>query len=152
MVYGWGNPIFGDDAVGIEVAKRIKREELPPGITVCWSSASPFSVAHRLLDCKKAILIDAWFDGEKNTERIIDWDTDLDATDVTVLTPHTASIVDVLKIYRKVYEDRFPSSVHVYGLCIKDIRLEEGVHGDYEEQIARVVALVLDEIRRNHGE
>jgi hydrogenase maturation protease len=151
-VYGWGNPIFGDDGIGIEIAKLVEKEKLPPGVVVEWSSFSPFSVASRLIDFAKAILIDAWWDENKNDGEIVDLDADMDSTDVSMLTPHTANIVDVLRIYRAVYEDRFPDSVHLYGPCVKDLRIAEGVQSDHQKQIERVVSLVLDEIRRDESE
>lgn len=60
LVAGIGNIFFGDDAFGCEVASRLSRRELSPGIRVVDFGIRGFDLTYALMDDYEAfILIDA---------------------------------------------------------------------------------------------
>jgi hydrogenase maturation protease len=146
MIYGWGNPIFGDDGIGIQVAKSLKQRLISDGIKVEWSSSSPFSVVEKLLDNKKVILIDAYLTEDREEGEIIDFEITKTQNGSEILTPHTASISEVIKIYQQLYPDRFPESIHVYGICIRSPELAGAFSNIIEDKIGLIVNLILDEL------
>ncbi|MEZ0095824.1 hydrogenase maturation protease [Streptacidiphilus sp. EB129] len=60
LVAGVGNIFLGDDGFGVEVARRLATQELPPGVAVVDSGVRGVDLAYRLLEgYRTAVLIDA---------------------------------------------------------------------------------------------
>jgi hydrogenase maturation protease len=66
LVAGIGNVFLGDDGFGVEVAARLQREPLPPGVRVVDTGIRARDLAYELLDggYDAAILVDAVARGE----------------------------------------------------------------------------------------
>jgi hydrogenase maturation protease len=65
LVAGIGNIFFGDDAFGVEVAKRLMQRQLPDKVRVVDFGIRSYDLAYALVDgCDAAILIDALPRGE----------------------------------------------------------------------------------------
>ncbi|MBD3158664.1 MAG: hydrogenase maturation protease [Candidatus Lokiarchaeota archaeon] len=146
IIYGWGNPIFGDDAAGIQAARQLNECNLPSTVEVAWSSSSPFSVAERFLGYDRAVLIDAFVGTDRESGEIIRFTGLADQKPLSMLTPHTASILDVLKIYRELYPLRFPSRVIVYGLCINNPEMTNEITYELETGINNLLNLIQCEL------
>lgn len=111
-----------------------------------WSSSSPFSVAERFLGYDRAILIDAFVDAERESGEIIRFNGLADQKPLRMLTPHTASILEVLKIYKELYSLRFPSRVVVYGLCINKPEMTSEITYELQTGINKVLNLIQCEL------
>lgn len=59
LVIGCGNPLRGDDAVGIEVVQRLARCQLPPGVRCVDAGTSGLEIVLLMRDAKAVVLIDA---------------------------------------------------------------------------------------------
>lgn len=147
LVYGWGNPIFGDDAVGIQVAKKLETMDLPEDVTIEYSSASPFSVVENFLHHEKVFLIDACKANGKEEGEIRDFTLNGDEDTSEVLTPHSASLISVLKMYKELYPDEFPKEINVYGLCVNDIKLSDDLSEHTQKKSEEIMHLILDKVR-----
>ncbi len=82
LVAGIGNIFLGDDAFGVEVAQRLARQELPPGVQVTDFGIRSFDLAYALMgDLDSVILVDATRrGGEPGTLYLIEPDlSELDA-------------------------------------------------------------------------
>lgn len=66
LVIGLGNPILGDDGVGWRVVEEIARQTATqPEVEVDCVSLGGLSLMERLTGCKRVILVDTIFTGEK---------------------------------------------------------------------------------------
>ena len=59
LVIGCGNPLRGDDAVGIEVVQRLARCQLPPHVRCVDAGTSGLEIVLLMRDAEKLVLIDA---------------------------------------------------------------------------------------------
>ena len=59
LVIGCGNPLRGDDAVGIEVVQRLARCQLPPGVRCVDAGTSGLEIVLLMRNTEKLVLIDA---------------------------------------------------------------------------------------------
>jgi hydrogenase maturation protease len=60
LIAGIGNIFLGDDAFGVEVAQRLLRRTMPPGVRVWDFGIRGIDLTYALLDgCEVAILVDA---------------------------------------------------------------------------------------------
>lgn len=60
VIVGLGNPVAGDDGVGVHVAERLARDpRLPPATMVVEGGTDLLRVAQRILGAREVILVDA---------------------------------------------------------------------------------------------
>ncbi len=103
LVAGVGNIFQGDDAFGVEVAQRLIRRKLPPGVTVVDFGIRGIDLTYALLDGHRAaVLVDTVRRGdEAGTLYVIEPDQpsagELVAGDLA-LSPHDLDPAKVLRL------------------------------------------------------
>lgn len=158
LVAGIGNIFLGDDAFGVEVARRLTRRRLPDGVRVVDFGIRGFHLAYALLDDHDgAILIDATpRGGPPGTLYVIkpeiDGPTEGDAPETT-LDSHTMDPVKVLRLVKAMGGQ--PKRVLVVGCepATLDPRedgrmdLSDAVHAALDEAVVLVESVIADLIR-----
>lgn len=163
LVAGIGNIFLGDDAFGVEVARRLARRGLPDGVRVVDFGIRGFDLALALLDDDDAaILVDATPRGEApGTLYVIE--PDLDAVDEpgtsgAGIEPHSLDPVKVLRLVKAL--GGRPSRLLVVG-CEPATFGEEGggqmglsapVAAALEEAVSLIESLVGDILDEDDGE
>jgi len=59
LVAGVGHPLMGDDALGLEVIRKLETESLPEQVRLLYAGASPLDILGELAGIQKLIVIDA---------------------------------------------------------------------------------------------
>lgn len=98
LVAGIGNIFLGDDAFGVEVARRMSALSVPDGVRVVDFGIRSYDLAYRLMeDWDQVILVDAVpRGGHPGTVYVID--PDLDELGEPDLDAHTMNPVSVLRM------------------------------------------------------
>jgi hydrogenase maturation protease len=119
VVVGVGNPILGDDGVGIHVARELKgrfdsdvREAYTGGL----------NLLDLILGYDRAILVDAVYldDMRIGEVRVLDMD-ELGTAHST--NPHDATLMEAIEISKRMGEGRIPEEIVIVGIRID--RVEE---------------------------
>jgi hydrogenase maturation protease len=139
VVVGIGNPILGDDGIGIHAARELKgrfdadvREAYTGGL----------NLLDLILGYDRAILIDAVYLEEMRMGevRILDLD-DLGSAHST--NPHDATLMEAIEISERMGEGRIPDEIILVGIRIE--RVEEfgdELSGDVRRALPEVVRSV----------
>jgi len=152
MVLGLGNPILGDDALGIRAVEKLKEMQLPEGIILDCSTSSPFSTARKIVDHDKVLLIDSVnLHGKKDGELVRLSLEDFSYRSMFV-SVHSASLPALLEIYRALYPDRFPKEILVIGVNVKKVEVGESMSETVNGSIEEVVKLILSEVGEKFDE
>ena len=119
VVVGVGNPILGDDGVGIYVARDLKGKvdgDVREGYT------GGLNLLDLILGYDRAILIDAVYLEEMKIGevRVIDLN-ELGSAHST--NPHDATLMEAIEMSRRMGEDMIPSEIILVGIRIE--RVEE---------------------------
>lgn len=116
---GVGNPILGDDGVGIHAARELKGR-LEADVREAYTGG--LNLLDIIIGYDKAILIDAvYLDDMKIGEvRVLDLD-ELGTAHST--NPHDATLMEALEISQRMGEDRIPDEIKLVGIRIE--RVEE---------------------------
>ena len=138
--------MLGDDALGFKVVEKLKKMRLPEGIKVECCSSAPFSVARRMLNFRRVIMIDSLQlphvgEGEVARLRL----NELCDSPILV-NPHGASLPAALEVYRALYPDQVPEEVLVIGVGVGPPSAGEGLSEGVEARVDEVVDLALTEI------
>ena len=99
LVAGIGNVFFGDDAFGVEVARRLSAVPLPPAVRVEDFGIRGVHLAYELLDdiCDTLVLVDALPLGdEPGTIAVLEVDADDVVSDSGVVEAHSMNPAVVL--------------------------------------------------------
>jgi len=100
LVAGVGNIFFGDDAFGVEVARRLARRELPEGVRVVDFGIRGLDLTYALLDGYEAvILVDATpRGGRPGTLYVLEPAAEAPTDDCPMLETHGLDPVKVLRL------------------------------------------------------
>lgn len=100
LIAGIGNLFLGDDAFGVEVARRLQQRPLPAGVRVVDFGIRGLDLAYALLDDHAAvILVDAAPRGERpGTLYVLEPDLASPAEDPPAIEAHSLDPVKVLRL------------------------------------------------------
>ncbi|MBI5532738.1 MAG: hydrogenase maturation protease [Deltaproteobacteria bacterium] len=148
LVLGVGNPIRGDDGVGLVVAERLC-VRLGPEAEYVPFSGTGFDLLGWVEGFERVVIIDAMVDGRLgegecarlDPPRPADWHVDLSS--------HRGSIVDAIALAHRL-GIRMPGDVRWYGVGIAppdDYR--EGLSARLQPQIDRIVEQIREDLDEN---
>ena len=119
VIVGVGNPILGDDGIGIYVARDLKGK-LDADIREGYTGG--LNLLDLILGYDKAILIDAVYleDMEIGEVKVMDIN-ELGTAHST--NPHDATLMEAIEMSRRMGEEMIPSEIILVGIRIE--RVEE---------------------------
>ncbi len=141
LVIGVGNEFRGDDGVGRQVVRELRKRQ-PANVSILESSGESFSLIEMWTGVEKVILVDALQSGaEPGTIRRFDLgDQAMPAEVLGQCSTHGSSVPEAIELAR--YLHRLPPEVILYG--IEALHFE---HGCSLSSFARsAVAVALDRI------
>lgn len=103
-IIGIGNPLMGDDGLGIEAIERLRRLPLPPDIELVDGGCGGLTLLQLLEECERALIIDAADFGQSpgdirrlTADEVIAWHSN-----TTRLSLHQSGFAEVLDCARKL--------------------------------------------------
>jgi hydrogenase maturation protease len=148
LVLGLGNPIRGDDAVGLRVAEAVRRS-LPPGadVEVDTCTLGGLRLMERLVGYDRAVLVDAILTGAHPPGTVLRLGLD------DVATQNTASSHDVnLPTALRLAADlglRVPAEIPIVAVEVENVLdFAEGCGPEVEAAVPRAAAAVREECDR----
>jgi len=149
IVLGIGNPILGDDGVGVHVANELKKHINDPNITIDEAITGGMNLLDLILGYDKAIIIDAikTEDGEKGEVKRIPLG---DFSTMHSCNPHDVSLIEAIHMAKKMGEDRIPKEIIVIGVMMKEIPCEFGekLSKKIATAVPKAVEMTLNEIKK----
>ena len=151
IILGIGNPILGDDGVGVHVANELKKQIQNPSITIDEAITGGMNLLDLILGYDKAIIIDAvkTKDGENGEVKRIPLGN---FSTMHSCNPHDVSLIEAIEMAKKMGEDRIPKEIIVIGIMMKEIPCEFGekLSKKIAMAVPKAVDLTLKEIEVNN--
>jgi hydrogenase maturation protease len=141
LVIGLGNPLLGDDGVGVAVARELAGENL--GVDVVEMNTSGFSVAEAMLGYDVVVVVDA-IAGRK-PGRIHRFSLDAMSQCMHFTSAHDTNIATAIEFMKRNQD--FPR--HVKFVCVEIIpknEFDEGMSEDVKKAVIEAKNAVLDEL------
>jgi hydrogenase maturation protease len=135
-----GNPIAGDDSVGLIVGARLATELSGlPNLTPREFSGSPLDLVTGLEGYDRLVLIDAMATGEPvGSVRLFD-EAELTAHPGQAY-PHGLNLPEALALARRLGTP-LPSRIHLIGIEVQPVqRFREGLSPELEERLPKILA------------
>jgi hydrogenase maturation protease len=145
---GIGNPIMGDDNVGLEVAKMIKTRISPKlDIEVKELSVSGFRLVEEMLGFERTIIIDSHIDRRAEPGRIRELTPDHFKDTLHATSPHGISFATALDFYKNIEPERVPKSIRIFTIDITpDPPFSDKMSSNVQEAALKLTELIIHEI------
>jgi hydrogenase maturation protease len=124
VVLGLGNPILGDDAVGLRVAAALQRllsEDPVAGVRVVTSTRAGFELIDLLAGASRAIIIDCLESPSPEPGRVRQLDLQHVGGATRLIGPHDISVGVAFELAGTL-GIRMPETVEIYGIEGVDTR------------------------------
>lgn len=144
LVVGLGNPLRGDDGVGVRVAQALAKQELPDGVEVVDGGTLGLGIVPLIEGRQRVILVDAAEVGRDPGEftRFTLDEAHLLGTDQH-LSVHDASLRDALQLAQVLQV--LPDKVVVFGVQPATTQWDRELSPQVEATLPELIAAVLSE-------
>ena len=142
MIIGIGNPLRGDDGVGLVVAEMLKAMHLE-GVVITEENGDVSALMNTWVDADEIFLIDAVVSGAK-AGMIYRFDASRQPLPKEIfasVSTHAFCLADSIELARTL--NRLPGKVIVYGIEGVDFSMHSGLSPDVERASREVVECIL---------
>jgi hydrogenase maturation protease len=118
LLLGLGNPIMGDDGVGILVVRTLKeRVHARPNLEFKELSVGGIRLIEELLGYETVFIIDS-IDAKETSGQIREFSPEQFKQSQYESSPHTTNFATALELYKKLEPGRVPSSIRIFTIDI----------------------------------
>lgn len=148
-ILGCGNPLVGDDGIGIHVIERLKgmHSDLPDDVELIDAGVCGLDMLNMMEGADNIIIVDA-VKGAGNAGSIHRFELDdiRGATSTSIVSIHETCLADVLCIAEHV--QKMPEKLVIFGIEInKSEELSLNLSDRVQDSADELVKLILDELR-----
>lgn len=149
LILGVGNPLYGDDAVGVWAAQELqKRPDLPPHVTVVDGGTEGIGLIPLIASYARLILVDAVPMGEPpGTIRRFTWEEVRLIGHEHALSLHQSDLTEALMLAEAL--DCLPQTLVIYGVQPHNIEWDQPLSSEVQHALPVLVTTLIDEVRRN---
>lgn len=151
ILLGIGNPILGDDGIGIKILQILKKRITNNDIVFEEAMTGGMNLLDIIKGFQKAILIDAIYDRQAplgSVKRL----SIHDCATVHSCNPHDVSLAEAIQLATKLGEENIPKEIIIIGIVLHETPVEftEKISPKIAESIPKATKMILSEI--NHSE
>ena len=118
LVVGLGNPIMGDDAVGIHVIRRLKEKNTAKlGVEYKELSLGGLRLVEEILGYEKVFIIDSVASSE-TVGRIREFSPEQFRDTEYASSPHSTNFATALELYKRYRADKIPKAFKIFTIDI----------------------------------
>jgi hydrogenase maturation protease len=148
LIIGLGNPILGDDAVGIHVARMLKRRfQTAADLEFKELSVGGLRLVEEMLGFETVFLIDSIEGEESKVGEIREFSADDFKTTQRSSAPHVTNFATALELYNKLEPSKVPRNMKIFTIGIHgESTFREGLSPHVGEAASKLADLVAREI------
>ncbi len=149
LVVGLGNPLRGDDGVGVRVAQALTAKALPPGVEVVDGGTRGLGIVNLIEGRRRVIFVDA-ADVGRSPGQFVRFTLDeahLRGDDQS-LTVHAAGLRDALLLAQALR--MLPDEVIIFGVQPANLEWNSGLSPEVEALLPNLMSAVLAEAAPNN--
>ena len=146
LILGLGNPICGDDGVGLRVARVLEGRLNQQEITVMETSMAGLSLLELLAGYDRAIIIDAVQTVERKAGQVYRLEPEAFNANRHAVTPHNVNFATALELGNKLGL-ALPQQIVIFAIGVEKISsFSEECTPEVERAIPVVADMVIDEL------
>lgn len=149
LIVGIGNSLAGDDAVGLEAARRLSELPLPEGVQVVAAESPGMNLVDLLAGAERAILLDSVVTpGRPGAIRRIA----LDELEVRsgAISVHDLTAAEALRLAQLAEPERLPKEVVIVAMAIsRPASCSVGMSKEASAAMPKLIEAAVEELRRS---
>ena len=154
LILGVGNPLFGDDAVGVFAVHQLRqRTDLPPHVTVVDGGTDGLGLILLMEAYRRVVLVDAVpMNLPAGTIRRFTWQDVRIVDHEGALSLHQTDLTDALALAETL--DCLPPEVVIYGVQPHTMDWDQSLSPAVERALPVLIDALINEVRsdNSHGE
>ena len=154
LLLGVGNPIMGDDGVGIHVA-RIVRERVPSlaSVEVRELSLGGLQLVEAMMGHKHVIIVDAYTSEAFSPGTIREFTPEQLGGQPHMTLPHALEFLAALDLYKDLEPERIPETVRIFTVDVDPVKtFRESLSPTVHEAALKLADQLVLEIERALGQ
>ncbi len=145
LILGLGNPLVGDEGIGVRVVEELKKLELPDGVTVVEGGTAGLGLISLMEGYQRVIIVDAADMGHP-PGRVVRF-TPSEAQFKTAEAPlslHQIGLGEVLALAEAL--EVAPAELVIIGIQPSRVEAGTGLTPEVEGAIPQITRIILDEL------
>lgn len=142
LVVGLGNPLMGDDGVGIYVIRQLAVSPLPQHVQVADCGTDVLKLMTYLEEQNLVVFIDA-VDGAAQPGTIFRMNkSQLFGFNGTSKSAHMLSVIDSLKLLDKMHEAFGKAEIDFFGIQPESVARQDGLSESVQQSADKVIQII----------
>ena len=142
LVVGLGNPLMGDDGVGIYVIRQLAVSPLPQHVQVADCGTDVLKLMTYLEEQNLVVFIDA-MDGAAQPGTIFRMNkSQLFGFNGTSKSAHMLSVIDSLKLLDKMHEAFGKAEIDFFGIQPERVARQDGLSESVQQSADKVIQII----------
>jgi hydrogenase maturation protease len=147
LIIGIGNPVLGDDAVGIHVTDALRKVELPNDVTIEEAFTGGLNLLDMVIGYDRAILVDSISLPDREVGEIIVLDPTTLRSDHSV-NPHDLSFPEAVELAKTLGEEKVPRKMVLIAINIRrSLEISDRLSPEVQSSVMRAMQLVTEIVR-----
>jgi hydrogenase maturation protease len=145
LILGLGNPLLGDEGIGMRVVEELKGLELPDGVVVVEGGTTGLGLIGLMEGYERVIIVDAADMGHP-PGRVVRF-TPLEVQLKTAEAPlslHQIGLEEVLALAEAL--EVAPAELVIIGIQPSQVEVGAGLSPEVERAIPQIIRIILDEL------
>lgn len=156
LILGIGNPIMGDDAVGLHVARRIRdRFGTENDIEVKELSVGGLKLVEEILGYDEVIIVDSYAANDTRPGKIREFKPEEFKETVHASLPHGTNFATALNVYRELDPSKVPKRIRIFTIDVAPSQeFREGLSQPVlagSTELTVLIAREIDKTRHRQG-
>ncbi|MGA1819373.1 MAG: hydrogenase maturation protease [Thermoplasmatota archaeon] len=144
IIVGIGNPILGDDGVGIHAARKLKEVLKDRDIVIEEAYTGGMNLLDIIVGYDRAVLVDAVSVDDLGIGEVIVLEDAGAMSSAHSANPHDVSFPEALEVARKMGEKRIPEEIVLVGI---NIRTSLDFNDELSVEVEESVSVALEVIK-----
>lgn len=148
LVLGLGNPILGDDGVGVHVAQAVAARLDGSNVDVIDTSMDGLNLFDFILGYDKLVVVDAIVTDNGEVGEIYRLKPEqIYEPSGSAISPHHFTLSSTIELGKRLFPDEIPREVIVFAIKTRDAsEITEQMTDDVKQAVPKAANLVLKEI------
>ena len=148
LVIGLGNPLRGDDGIGVRVAQMLAEQVLPPGVEVIDGGTQGLGIVNLIEGRQRVIVVDAANVGQSPSQFVrFTLDEAHLLGDDQRLSVHTAGLRDALLLAQAL--KMLPDEIIIFGVQPASLEWDSTLSPQVEATLPDLIEAILAELKNS---
>jgi hydrogenase maturation protease len=150
LILGIGNPIMGDDGVGVYVVRALKnRIGQTENLEFKELSVGGIGMVEEMLGYEKVFLVDSIMSENAEVGRIRKFDPEQFDETVQVSSPHVTNFATALQLYKRLEPARIPRMIKIFTIDISpNYTFGESISPTVQTAASKLVEMIVSEVKQ----